>query len=342
MVDAPAALLRAALGADGERPPVEGLDERHARLAHERPEQAGREVGAEKPSVSASRKQTSSPSSTDSARHIASPLPSTGPYCGHQLGLLRRPSHPHARPTRRGAVGGARVDDDDLVDRARARAARAGRSTIAPDRAGALPRGQADRHALLALGGDPRRRVERMMEGAGSVGPAGGWRHIASTISTPWPSIGQSSRGAPCSTRARGRAPRARGLRGARPGDARASLPPSCTRSCSAALRAHGHRAASTPIRPRRCSAAWRGPDDRHDGHRLGQVAVLQPADTGRALPRRARARALPLPDQGARPGPGPRAGRLRPAQAGAPRDLRRRHPARGARGDPAERRTSC
>ena len=39
-------------------------------------------------------------------------------------------------------------------------------------------------------------------------------------------------------------------------------------------------------------------------------------------------ARALPLPDQGTRPGPGPRAGRLRPDQAGASRDLRRRHPA--------------
>ena len=37
--------------------------------------------------------------------------------------------------------------------------------------------------------------------------------------------------------------------------------------------------------------AAWAGPDDRHDRHRVGQVAVLPAADARRALPRR-RARA--------------------------------------------------
>ncbi len=48
----------------------------------------------------------------------------------------------------------------------------------------------------------------------------------------------------------------------------------------------------------------------------------------------RKRAGALPLPDQGARPGPGAQARRAAPAGA-ARGDLRRRHPARGAPGDP-------
>ena len=76
--------------------------------------------------------------------------------------------------------------------------------------------------------------------------------------------------------------------------------------------------------------------DDRHHGHGVGEVAVLQPADAGDAVLGRQGAGAVPLPDQGAVAGPGPGAQRLRPAQAGAARDLRRRHPARGAAGDPA------
>ena len=55
-----------------------------------------------------------------------------------------------------------------------------------------------------------------------------------------------------------------------------------------------------------------------------------------------ARARAVPLSDQGARPGPGARARRVRPGQARAPGDLRRRHAARGARGRSASSATSC
>ena len=75
--------------------------------------------------------------------------------------------------------------------------------------------------------------------------------------------------------------------------------------------------------------------DDRHDGDRLGQVAVLQPADARRPLRRLPRPRAVPLPDEGARPGPGARAERVRPGEADPPGDLRRRHPARGALGHP-------
>ena len=119
---------------------------------------------------------------------------------------------------------------------------------------------------------------------------------------------------------------------------ARSSSPRrSCTPTCSRRSRALGverlysHQAQAL-------ARGLGGPDDRHHRHRVGQVAVLQPAHARRALPRRARAGALPLPDQGARPGPGARAGGVRPDQARAPGDLRRRHAARGARADPQER----
>ncbi len=67
----------------------------------------------------------------------------------------------------------------------------------------------------------------------------------------------------------------------------------------------------------------------------VGQVALVQPA-----RPREPRARpqvacALPLPHQGARPGPGAKALGA-PASLPAPRDLRRRHAARGPSGPPA------
>ena len=98
-----------------------------------------------------------------------------------------------------------------------------------------------------------------------------------------------------------------------------------------------GQRRDRRALRPPGAGARARvgGDDDRHDGHRVRQVAVLQPADARGPVHGRQGARAVPLPDQGARPGPGARAERLRAAQAGAPGDLRRRHQARGAPGDP-------
>ena len=68
----------------------------------------------------------------------------------------------------------------------------------------------------------------------------------------------------------------------------RRPAPGAARRRCAAA----GDRAALRPPGARRCEAAWDGPDDRHDRHRVGQVAVLQPADARRAAaatPRRAR-----------------------------------------------------
>ena len=74
---------------------------------------------------------------------------------------------------------------------------------------------------------------------------------------------------------------------------------------------------------------------DRHQRHGVGQVAVLQPPRPRPAGPGRRPPGALPLPDQGARPGPGAEAVRAR-AAAASPRDLRRRHAARGPAADPA------
>ena len=136
--------------------------------------------------------------------------------------------------------------------------------------------------------------------------------------------------------RARGRAARPPGLRGRAAGRSSRRSPTTCTRRCSRACgragieQLYAHQAEAL-------EAAWAGPDDRHDRHRVGQVAVLQPADARRALPRRQGARAVPVPDEGAGAGPGARDPRARPRQARAPRDLRRRHAARGAHRDPPQ-----
>ena len=76
------------------------------------------------------------------------------------------------------------------------------------------------------------------------------------------------------------------------------------------------------------------GGDDRHG---LREVAVLQPADARRSVRGSSGPRALPVSDKGAGPGPGARACAV-PAPGPAPRDLRRRHAARAAGGDPPPR----
>ena len=72
----------------------------------------------------------------------------------------------------------------------------------------------------------------------------------------------------------------------------------------------------------------------RHDRDGERQDAGVQPARARRDRARPEDARALPLPDEGARAGPGARA--LRDRRAGRPPgDLRRRHAGRAAKSDP-------
>ena len=91
------------------------------------------------------------------------------------------------------------------------------------------------------------------------------------------------------------------------------------------ALRASG---ASTGERLRRA-------DGDHHRHRVGQVAVLPAPDARGAGHRPQGPRAVPVPDQGAGPGPGALDRPLRPDPSRAPGDLRRRHAAQRALGDP-------
>ena len=117
----------------------------------------------------------------------------------------------------------------------------------------------------------------------------------------------------------------------ARPSRARARRSPRrCPRSCTRRRRRAARRRHRRAVVAPGGGAAGRlgGPDDRHDRHRVGQVAGLQPAGARRAVPRREGPRAVPLPDEGARPGPGAGAQRVRADQAGPPGDLRRRHAA--------------
>ena len=98
----------------------------------------------------------------------------------------------------------------------------------------------------------------------------------------------------------------------------------------------------STPTRPRRSRRPGQAPTIVTTGTASGKSLCFNLPTLDVLCTRRQGARALPLPDQGARPGPGARAAtRFGLAQAGAPGDLRRRHAARGAPGDPPARRTS-
>ena len=104
-------------------------------------------------------------------------------------------------------------------------------------------------------------------------------------------------------------------------------------------------------VRPRRRPAlcapargvgrsAARRARDRHDRHCVRKDARVQPARARCDRARREDARALPLPDEGARAGSVPHARRVPRAEAAAG-DLRRRHADRAAAADPARRRTS-
>ena len=114
----------------------------------------------------------------------------------------------------------------------------------------------------------------------------------------------------PARARPRRRAARPRGVRGRARADVRRRCPATCTRSCATALAPAGHRARSTPTRPRRCEAAWAGTTIVTTGTASGKSLCFNLPTLEMLLRRPARARALPLPDQGARAGPGARAAR--------------------------------
>ena len=144
----------------------------------------------------------------------------------------------------------------------------------------------------------------------------------------PWDELlaGRSRR------RAARHADRAEPPPGARGGDPRASCtrrsPTRCARAGSSALYSHQAEA---------LHAAWAGPTIVTTGTASGKSLCFQLPTLDVLLPRRQGARAVPLPGQGARAGPGARAARVR-RRPRAPGDLRRRHAARAARRDPPAR----
>ncbi len=218
-----------------------------------------------------------------------------------------------------GPVGGLRVDHEHLVDQP---VEREQALHDRPDRVGHGARGQHHRDRLALALEQQLERELRVMEGADQG---------ARTMASRGPCPDALSVGSRARERGRGRGRRggARDRAGGRH-DAAAGGPPPRPRRLArggrdrGALVAPGGRARGRTARPR----------DRHDRHRERQVARLQPAGAGHARGRSVGARVLPLPDQGARPGPGAQAERARGALA-APRDLRRRHAARGAARDP-------
>ena len=141
----------------------------------------------------------------------------------------------------------------------------------------------------------------------------------------------------PARPRPGGRAARARGLSGRARGRSSRRCPRRCIRRVLERPARGRHRVAVVTSGAGAAVRVGR-PDDRHDRHRVGQVAVLQHARARCAVPRRQGARAVPLPDEGAGPGPGAGDQRVRADQAGAPRDLRRRHAGRAAPADPPPR----
>ena len=156
---------------------------------------------------------------------------------------------------------------------------------------------------------------------------------IASTIASPWPSTAEPSRGARCWTRgARTGGSCARRTKGARARAQLVELPArAAPATCSRALQRARHRA-PVPHQAQALHAAWAGPTIVTTGTASGKSLCFNLPTLDVLCRDAARARAVPVSDQGARPGPGARAGRVRADQARAPRDLRRRHAARGAR----------
>ena len=281
--------------------------------------------------MSASRKHTSSPSSTDSARHIASPLPQHRRRTAAAAPPPGGPPPPPARAT--AAVPSARggVHDHDLVDRPRLAQLRE-RPHDPPHRPRALARGQAHRHA-------PARARPRSAPRSSANGGTCGLSPTAPQPSPPSPLLSQAvaieRTIEPWSAllddgRADGRL-----VREAREGPGTAaprwwSPPRSCTPTCS---RRSGARASSgsTPTRRRRCTPRGRGRRSSPPGPpRASRCASTCPRSTSSAAtPTRARSTSTrPRRSRRTRRARSPRFGlgkRLRPAiyDGDTPREAR-------------------
>ena len=149
-------------------------------------------------------------------------------------------------------------------------------------------------------------------------------RAMAKTARRRRPGATSSTRGAPTSgSVARGPLRRA-------PGAARAACRTTSIPRCSRrSERTRRRRALVAPGRGARGGMAR--PDDRHDRHRQREVAGVQPAGARHARARPARARALPLPDEGARAGPGAQAARAAARRSCATRSTTATRRARSA-----------
>ena len=156
-----------------------------------------------------------------------------------------------------------------------------------------------------------------------------------------WPSPGAPSPGARCSTpggptsgscarRSRARASRELVADPRRPAPA-----------VVAGLRARRDRRQLYAHQAEALEAAWQGPTIVTTGTASGKSLCFNLPTLDVLCTDAQGARALPLPDEGAGPGPSARAERARAAQAGPARDLRRRHEARGATRRSAGARTS-
>ena len=223
---------------------------------------------------------------------MASPLPSTGPSSGSSSASWCT-SAPSARGDLGGAVPRGRVHHQHLVDQA-ARPSR--RSTIGPTVSATSRVGQHHRDRLpLALEQQLEREVG-VVEGADQAA-----RTMASRgrphADLPWEAVLETGRGRGAASR-----PPASGAQAGAPTPVPDDLHPALLEALAAgiehALVAPGRRARGRPPRATRSSPPAR-------------PAASRSPSTCRCStrsPRPVRARALPLPDQGARPGPGAQA----------------------------------